>query len=89
MEQDFFSSDVFLNMSKEKQKFILEFSKKEMPTQQSKAMPFLLEHIKYAKSQNISFSNDEVRLIAKILCKNLSKEEQIKVDKILTLLHRK
>lgn len=89
MNQNLFSNDVFLNMSKEKQEFIINFSKEEMPKKRSMAMPFLLEHIKQAKSQNITFTNEEVRLLVKILSKDLSMEEQEKVDKILTLLHRK
>lgn len=89
MENNFFENEVFLNMSKEKQAFIRDFVKKDMPKQMSQAMPFLMTNIKAAKSQNISFSNEEVQLIAQILCKDLPPSEVAKVDKILKMMHRK
>ena len=89
MENNFFENEVFLNMSEEKQAFIRDFVKKDMPKQMSQAMPFLMTNIKAAKSQNISFSNEEVQLIAQILCKDLPQSEVAKVDKILKMMHRK
>lgn len=89
MENNFFENEVFLNMSPEKKEFIRAFVKKDMPKQLSEAMPFLMSNIKSARSQNISFSNDEVQLIAKILCRDLPPSEVAKVDQILKMLHRK
>ncbi len=89
MENQFFENEVFLNMSPEKKEFIRAFVKKDMPKQMSEAMPFLMNNIRNAKSQNISFSNEEVQLIAQILCKDLPPSEVAKVDRILKMMHRK
>lgn len=75
-------------MDPEKLQFIMNFASKDKPKNMKDAMPFLIANMNLAKKQNINFSNKEVHLIADILCKDLSPEEQSKVKRIMSMLGR-
>lgn len=82
------NNPMLLGMSPEKLKFIMEFAGKEKPKNMQEAMPFLMANMGLAKKQNISFSNNEVHLIADLLCKDLPEAEKAKVQKIMSMLGR-
>ena len=69
-----------------KLQFIMNFASKDKPKNMKDAMPFLLANMNIAKKQNIAFSSQEIHLIADILCKDLSPEEQSKVKRIMSML---
>ncbi len=73
-------------MDSEKLNFILNFAAKEKPKNMKDAMPFLLANMNVAKKENLQFSNSEIRLIADILCKDLSQNEKEKVKRIMSML---
>ena len=84
---DFLRNNPLLNgMDAQKLQFILNFASKEKPKNMKDAMPFLLANMNIAKKENIQFSNSEIRLIADILCKDLSLSEKEKVQRIMSML---
>lgn len=86
---DFLSNNPLLHgMDPIKLDFILKFASKDKPKNMQDAMPFLLANINIAKKQNISFTNQEIHLIADILCKDLPENEQAKVKRIMFMLGR-
>ncbi len=82
------NNPTLMGINPDKLNFILEFAQKEKPKNMKDAMPFLMANMGLAKKQNISFTNSEVRLIADLLCKDLSEEEKAKVQKIMSMLGR-
>ena len=64
----------------------MEFASKPKPENMKDAMPFLMANMNLAKKQNLNFSDMEIQLIIKLLCQNLSPEEQNKVKKIMTMM---
>lgn len=87
---DFLLNNPLLHgMDPGKLQFIMAFASKEKPKNMKDAMPFLLANMNIAKKQNINFSNQEIHLIADILCKDLSQEEQAKVKRIMSMLGQK
>ncbi len=86
---DFLLNNPLLHgMDPVKLQFIMNFANKDKPQNMKDAMPFLLANMNMAKKQNINFSNQEVHLIADILCKDLPAEEQAKVKRIMSMLGR-
>ncbi len=84
---DFLRNNPLLNgMAPEKLNFILNFASKDKPKNIKDAMPFLIANMNLAKKENIQFSNPEIRLIADILCKDLSSAEKEKVQRIMSML---
>lgn len=84
---DFLRNNPLLNgMDPAKLNFILNFAAKDKPTNMKDAMPFLMANMNLAKKENIQFSNAEIHLIADILCKDLSANEQAKVKRIMSML---
>lgn len=84
---EFLQNNPLLNgMDPVKLNFILNFASKEKPKNMRDAMPFLMANMNLAKKDNIQFSNSEIHLIADILCKDLSPEEQAKVKRIMSML---
>ena len=84
---DFLRNNPLLNgMDPVKLNFILNFASKEKPKNMRDAMPFLMANMNIAKKEHIQFSNAEIRLIADILCKDLSQAEQEKVKQIMSML---
>lgn len=88
MDDSLLNHPAFQGMDLEKLQFIMNFTSKDKPKNMKDAMPFLIANMNSAKKQNIHFSNQEVRLIADILCKDLSPEEQAKVKRIMSMLGR-
>lgn len=86
MDDFLFNNPLFQGMDPVKLQFIMNFASKDKPKNMKDAMPFLLANMNIAKKQNISFSNQEVHLIADILCKDLPVEEQAKVKRIMSML---
>ena len=85
--EDFLRNNPLLNgMDTDKLDFILNFAAKDKPKSMKDAMPFLLANMNKAKRENIQFSHSEIRLIADILCKDLSPSEQEKVKRIMSML---
>ena len=64
----------------------MNFASKEKPKNIRDAMPFLIANMNIAKKENIQFSNSEIHLIADILTKDLSPEEQSKVKRIMSMM---
>ena len=84
---EFLKNNPLLNgMDPVKLNFILNFASKEKPKSIRDAMPFLMANMNLAKKDNIQFSNSEIHLIADILCKDLPKNEQEKVQRIMSML---
>ena len=73
-------------MDPDKLNFIMTFASKDKPKNMRDAMPFLIANMNIAKKENIKFSNSEIRLIADILCKDLSTTEKEKVQRIMSML---
>lgn len=88
MDDFLLNNPMLLGMDPVKLEFIKSFANKDKPRNMKDAMPFLLANMNQAKKENINFSNSEVRLIADILCKDLSAEEKAKVEKIMSMLGR-
>ena len=86
MDEFLHNNPLLSNMDPAKLNFILNFASKEKPKDMRDAMPFLIANMNLAKKANIQFSNPEIRLIADILCKDLSPEEQAKVNRIMSML---
>lgn len=86
MDDFFFQNPIFQGMNPEKLNFIMQFANKEKPKNMNEAMPFLLANMKQAKQQNIQFSNNEISLIAELLCRDLSDAEKARVKKIMTMM---
>ena len=86
MDEFLRNNPLLSNMDPAKLNFILNFASKEKPKNMRDAMPFLIANMNLAKKANIQFSNPEIRLIADILCKDLSPEEQVKVNRIMSML---
>lgn len=83
---DFLRNNPLLNgMDSEKLEFIMNFASKDKPKNMRDAMPFLIANMNIAKKENIQFSNSEIRLIADILCKDLSPTEKEKVQRIMSM----
>lgn len=86
---DFLRNNPLLNgMDPVKLDFILNFASKDKPKNMKDAMPFLMANMNIAKKENIQFSNPEIRLIADILCKDLSPNEKEMVNRIMSMLGR-
>ena len=88
MDNFLLNNPAFQGMDPEKLQFIMNFASKDKPKNMKDAMPFLIANMNLAKKQNINFSNKEVHLIADILCKDLSPEEQSKIKRIMSMLGR-
>lgn len=82
------NNPALLGMDPAKLQFIMDFAEKGKPQNMKDAMPFLLANMNLAKKQNISFSDSEIHLLVDILSRNLPKEEQEKVKKIMAMLGR-
>lgn len=80
------NNPALMGMDPAKLQFIMDFASKSKPENIKDAMPFLMANMNLAKKQNINFSKPEIHLIADILCRNLSPEEQAKVKKIMAML---
>jgi len=88
LEDFLLNNPALLGMDPVKLQFILDFAKKDKPTNMKDAMPFLLANMNIAKKENINFTNSEVQLIADLLCKDLPSEEQAKVKRIMSIMGR-
>lgn len=88
MDDFLLNNPLLRGMDPIKLQFIMNFANKDKPKNMKDAMPFLLANMNMAKQQNINFSNQEVHLIADILCKDLPAEEQAKVKRIMSMLGR-
>ena len=88
MDDFLLNNPLLQDMDPIKLEFIMNFASKTKPKNINDAMPFLLANINIAKKQNIIFSNQEVHLIADILCKDLPSKEQAKVKRIMSMLGR-
>lgn len=88
MDDFLLNNPLLRGMDPVKLQFIMNFANKDKPQNMKDAMPFLLANMNMAKKQNINFSNQEVHLIADILCKDLPAEEQAKVKRIMSMLGR-
>ena len=86
MDSSIFNNPAFKDMSPEKLQFLMSFAQKDKPTNMKNIMPFLMANMKLAKHQNLDFSKPEVQLICELLSKDLPKEEQERVKKVMTLL---
>lgn len=86
MDDFLLNNPALAGMDPVKLQFIMEFASKSKPQNMKDAMPFLVANMNMAKKQNIQFSNSEISLIADLLCANLSKEEQQKVKRIMSML---
>ena len=86
MDEFLRNNPVLQELDTEKLNFILRFASKDKPKNMKDAMPFLLSNMNIAKKENIQFSNSEIRLIADILCKDLSHNEKEKVHRIMSML---
>lgn len=86
LDDIFKNNPALMGMSPEKLQFILSFAQKEKPTNMKDAMPFLIANMNLAKKQNLNFSRPEIQLIAEILCKDLSPQEQEQVRKIMSMM---
>ena len=86
MDEFLKNNPLLSGMDSTKLNFILNFASKEKPKALKDAMPFLLMNMTQAKKENIQFSNSEIRLIADILCKDLSSTEKEKVQRIMSML---
>ena len=73
-------------LAPEKLNFIQNFASKDKPKNMRDAMPFLIANMNTAKKENIQFSNSEIRLIADLLCKDLSANDKEKVHRIMSML---
>lgn len=85
MENFLFDNPAFQGMDPDKLEFIMNFASKDKPKNIKDAMPFLMANMSIAKKSNIHFTNDEIYLIADILCKDLPQEEQTKVKRIMSM----
>lgn len=88
MEEFLRNNPLLRGIDPAKLNFILNFASKEKPKNMKDAMPFLMANMNLAKKENIQFSNAEIRLIADILCKDLSPNEQAKVKRIMSMLNQ-
>ena len=86
MDEFLRNNPLLKEMDQNKLNFILNFASKDKPKNMRDAMPFLMANMNSAKKEKIQFSNAEIRLIADILCKDLSAEEQAKVKRIMSML---
>jgi len=86
IEDMFMQNPILKGMDPLKLQFILNFANKTKPTNMQDAMPFLMANMAQAKKENLNFTGSEIRLIADILCKDLSEEEKNKVNKIMKML---
>lgn len=86
MDDFLLNNPALMGMDPAKLQFIKEFASKDKPKNMKDAMPFLMANMNLAKKNNINFSNSEVRLIADILCRDLSPEERAKVNQIMNML---
>lgn len=80
------NNPAFSGMDPMKLQFIKNFSQKTKPQSMQEAMPFLMANMTQANKQNIHFDATEIRLIADILCKDLSEAEKQKVDKMMKMM---
>lgn len=86
MDPSIFDNPAFSGMSPEKMQFLLAFAQKDKPKNMKDVMPFLLSNMKAAKEKQLDFSKPEIQIICDILCKDLPKAEQDKVQKIMALM---
>lgn len=86
MDSSIFNNPAFSGMSPEKMQFLMSFMQKDKPTDMKAVMPFLMANMRQAKDAKLDFSKPEVQMICDLLCKDLPKEEQEKVQKVMTLL---
>ena len=90
MDNNLFKNNpTFNNLSPEKLAFLMNFANAKKPTQMQEMMPFLMNSMKQAKTQNIQFSDSESNLLIEILKQNLSPEEAHKVDMMLRMMRPK
>lgn len=73
-------------MSPEKMQFLMAFAQKDKPTSMKDVMPFLMANMRQAKDQQLDFTKPEIQLVCDLLCKDLPKEEQERVKKVMALL---
>ena len=69
-----------------KLQFIMDFARKDKPSNMKDAMPFLLANMTQAKKQNINFTNPEIHLIAEILSRDLPESEKEKINRIMSMM---
>lgn len=81
-----FNNPAFSGMSPEKLEFLMSFSQKDKPTNMKDIMPFLMANMRQAKDQKLDFTKPEIQIICELLCKDLPKEEQDRVKKVMALL---
>ena len=70
-----------------KQEFIQSFEQKQKPSDMMQAIPFLMENIKEARNNGISFTKDEVTTICNILVKDLPPKNKKQVENLIKLLN--
>ncbi|MBR1391839.1 MAG: hypothetical protein IJ567_10450 [Lachnospiraceae bacterium] len=87
MDFDFLKNNPSLqNISPEKLDFLMSFAQQNhAPDNQSMASS-VMNAAGEAKNQGIQFSTSERELLINLLKQNMSKEEQQKVDKMMTLM---
>lgn len=81
-----FNNPAFSGMSQEKLQFLMSFSQKDKPTNMKDIMPFLMANMRQAKDQKLDFTKPEIQIICELLCRDLPKEEQDRVKKVMALL---
>lgn len=86
MDSSFFNNPAFSGMSPEKLQFLMAFAQKDKPTNMKEVMPFLMANMRQAKDANLDFTKPEIQIISELLCKDLPKEEQERVKKVMSLL---
>ena len=86
MEDYLLNNPLLRGMDPVKLQFIMNFAAKDKPKNMKDAMPFLLANMNIAKKEKINFTSQEIHLIADILCKDLSPEEQAKIKRIMSML---
>lgn len=81
------NNPAFSGMDPQKLQFITSFANMEKPRNMNQAIPFLLAQMNLAKKNNLNFSRPEVQLLCEILSKDLPKEEQERVKKMMQIFN--
>lgn len=76
----------FQGMDQKKMDFLLSFATQKKPQNMKDALPFLFASMNQAKNQQINFSKPEVALITELLVRDLPKDEQERVRRVLSML---
>lgn len=76
----------FETLSHEKQEFIHEFMNSKKPTDNNKAIPFIMNYVAMAKRKNIVFSKEEIIFLYNLYSNTFSPSEKEKLDKLFNTL---